>query len=129
MIRIEKGTDGKFNYETPPAPVKPTTGPKEPEAPSAPLRVARSSVSGGKIVYVDRKAGSETTLDAVDLSVRDLSIPPAGGAALMKGISFTGDLSVKGIRTKDFAISDVRAKVTAGAGVSTAASSSSALSR
>jgi len=117
VIRIEKGADGTFNYETPPAPVKPTVSPKEAEAPSAPLRVARSSVSGGKIVYVDRKAGSETTLDAVDLSVRDLSIPPAGGAALMKGISFTGDLSVKGIRTKDFAISDVRAKVTAGAGV------------
>jgi len=35
----------------------------------------------------------------------------------MKGISFTGDLSVKGIRSKDFVISDVRAKVTAGAGV------------
>ena len=117
VIRIEKGTDGKFNYETPPAPVKPTTGPKEAKASSAHLRVARSSVSGGKIVYVDRKAGSETTLDAVDLSVRNLSIPPAGGAALMKGISFTGDLTVKGIRSKDFAISDVRAKVTGGAGV------------
>jgi len=74
-------------------------------------------VSAGKIVYVDRKAGSETTLDAVDLSVRDLSIPTAGGTELPKRISFTGDLSVKGIRSKDFAISDVRAKVTAGAGV------------
>jgi len=117
VIRIEKGADGTFNYETPPAPVKPAAASKEAEAPSAPLRVAKSSVSAGKIVYVDRKAGSETTLDAVDLSVRDLSIPPAGGAALVMGISFTGDLSVKGIRTKDFAISDVHAKVTAGAGV------------
>ena len=117
VIRIEKGADGTFNYETRAGDAKPTTGPKEPEAPSAPLRVARSSVSGGKIVYVDRKAGSETTLDAVDLSMRDLSIPTAGGTELPKRISFTGDLSVKGIRTKDFAISDVRAKVTAGAGV------------
>ena len=104
VIRIEKGTDGKFNYETPPAPVKPTAAPMEAKAPSAPLRVARSSVSAGKILYVDRKAGSETTLDAIDLSVRDLSIPTAGGAAIMKGISFTGDLSVKGIRSKDFAV-------------------------
>ena len=117
VIRIEKGADGKFNYETPPGPVKPTPTPKEAETPSTPLRVARSSVSAGKIVYVDRKAGSETSLDAIDLSVRDLSIPTARGAELMKGISFTGDLSVKEMKTKDFAVSDVHAKVTAGAGV------------
>jgi AsmA protein len=115
VIRIEKGADGTFNYETPTAPVKPT--PKEAEAPSAPLRVAGSSVSAGKIVYVDRKEGSETSLDAIDLSVRDLSIPTARGEELLKGISFTGDLSVKEIRSKDLAVSDVRAKVTAGAGI------------
>jgi AsmA protein len=74
-------------------------------------------VSAGKIVYVDRKAGSETSLDAIDLSVRDLSIPTAPEAELSKGISFTGDLSVKEMKTKDLAVSDVRAKVTAGAGV------------
>ena len=115
VIRIEKGADGKFNYETPPGPVKPAS--KGADAPSAPLNVARSSISAGKIVYVDRKAGSETSLDAIDLSVRDLSIPSARGAELMKGISFTGDLSMKGIRSKDLAVSDVRAKVTAGAGI------------
>lgn len=117
VIRIEKGADGKFNYETPPDPAKPTAAPKGAETPSAPLNVARSAITAGKIVYVDRKTGSETTLDAIDLSVRDLSIPTARGAELMKGISFTGDLSVKGIRSKDLAVSGVRAKVTAGAGV------------
>jgi len=115
VIRIEKGIDGKLNYETPPGPAKPAA--KGGEAPSAPLKVARSSVSAGKIVYVDRKAGSETTLDAVDLSVRDLSIPTARGTELAKGVSFSGDLSVKEMKTKDLAVSDVRAKVTAGAGV------------
>ena len=117
VIRIEKRADGTFNYETPDGDAKRTAGSKEPPAPSSLLRVARSSVSGGKIVYVDRKAGSETTLDAVDLSVRDLLIPTAGGTELPKRTSFTGDLSVKGIRTKDFTITDVRAKVTAGAGI------------
>jgi AsmA protein len=117
VIRIEKGADGTFNYEAPPGDAKPTAAPKEAEAPSAPLMVAKCSVSAGKIVYVDRKAGSETTLDAIDLSVRDLSIPTARGTELMKGISFTGDLSVKEMITKDLAVSGVRAKVTAGAGI------------
>lgn len=115
VIRIEKGADGKFNYETPPRPAKPTE--KEGEAHSAPLVVSTGSVSAGKIVYVDRKAEGETSLDAIDLSVRDLTIPGAPGVALPKGISFSGDLSVKEMKTKDLAVSDVRAKVTAGAGV------------
>jgi AsmA protein len=115
VIRIEKGADGKYNYETPPGPVKPAS--KGAESPSAPLGVAKGSISAGKIVYVDRKAGSETSLDAIDLSVRDLSIPTARDADLMKGITFTGDLSVKEIRSKDLAVSDMRAKVTAGAGI------------
>ena len=115
VIRIEKGTDGKFNYETPPRPATPAAG--SGEARSAPLTVSSGSVSAGKVVYVDRKAKEETRLEAVDLSVRDLVIPNASGVSLPKGVSFSGDLSVKGIRTKDRAVSDVRAKVTAGAGV------------
>jgi len=114
-IRIEKGGDGKFNYETPPRPAKPAA--KAGEAPSAPLTVSSGSVSGGKIVYIDRKAGTETSLDAIDLSVRDLSITTAPGVGLSKGVSFSGDLSVKEMKAKDLAVSDVRAKVTAGAGV------------
>jgi AsmA protein len=111
VIRIEKGIDGKFNFETPPRPAK------EGEAPSAPLVVPAGSASAGKIVYVDRKSGGETSLDAIDLSVRDLSIPTGPGVRLSKGISFSGDLSAKEMKTKDLAAADVRAKVTAGAGV------------
>ena len=115
VIRIEKGIDGKFNYETPPRPTRPAT--KEGEAPSAPLTVSTGSASAGKIVYVDRKAKSETSLDAIDLSVRDLSIPTDPRVKLLKEFSFSGELSVKEMKTKDFTVSDVRTKVTAGAGV------------
>jgi AsmA protein len=115
VIRIEKGTDGKFNYETPPRPAKPAA--KEGEVPSASLTVSSGSVSAGKIVYVDRKAKSETRIDAIDLSMRDLSIRTAPGVKLANGISFSGDLSVKEMKTKDLTVSDVRAKMTAGAGV------------
>lgn len=115
VIRIEKGTDGKFNYETPPRPAKPST--KAGEAPSTSLVVPIGTVSAGKIVYVDRKTEGETSLDAVDLAVRDLSIPTAPGVRLSKGISCSGDLSAKEMKAKDLDMSDVRAKVTAGAGV------------
>ena len=115
VIRIEKGIDGKFNYETPPGPSMPAA--KEGEAPSAPLTVSAGSVSAGKIVYVDRKSKSEASLDAIDLSVHDLSIPTAPEVKLLKGISFSGDLSAKEMKTKDVTVSDLRAKVTAGAGV------------
>ena len=112
VLRIEKGIDGTFNYETAPGPAT-----REGEAPSAPWVVSAGSASAGKIVYVDRKAKSETSLDAIDLSVRDLSIPTAPGAKLLKGISFSGELSAKELKAKDFTMTDVRAKVTAGAGV------------
>jgi len=112
VIRIEKGIDGTFNYETAPGPAT-----KEGEAPPAPLVLSSGSVSAGTIVYVDRKTKSETSLGAIDLFVRDLSIPTAPGEKLTKGISFSGDLSAKEMKTKDRVFSDVRAKVTAGAGV------------
>lgn len=115
VIRIEKGIDGKFNYETAPRPATPAA--RDGEARSAPLTVSTGSVSAGKVVYVDRKSKSETSLDAIDLSVRDLSIPTAPGVKRLKGISFSGDLSAKEMKTKDFTASDVSAKVTAGAGV------------
>ena len=115
VIRIEKGADGKFNYETPPRPATSTT--VQGEGPSAPMVVSAGSVSAGKIMFVDRRAKSETILDGIALSVRDLSIPTAPGVKLSKGISFSGDLSVKEMKTRDLAVSDVRAKVTAGAGV------------
>lgn len=114
VIRIEKGADGKFNYETPPRPAKEA---KEGEASSAPLTVPAGSVSAGRVVYVDRKTGGETSLDAIDLSLRDLSIPTVPGGRLSKGISFSGDLAAKELKTTGFTVSDVRAKVTAGAGV------------
>jgi len=115
VIRIEKGTDGKFNYETPPRPGKPST--EAGDTPAAPMVVPIGTASAGKIVYVNRKTEGETSLDAVDLTVRDLSIPTTPGVRISKGISFSGELSAKGVKTKDVTGSDVRAKVTAGAGV------------
>jgi AsmA protein len=114
-IRLEKGADGKFNYETAPRPAKPPA--KKGEAPSAPLSVARGAVRNGSVVYVDRKAGTKTEISGIDLTVRDLALPAAPDAPVPKGIYFAGELRVKEVKGRDLSVSDVDAKVTATAGV------------
>jgi len=114
-IRLEKGADGKFNYETAPRPAKPPA--KKGVAPSAPLYVARGAVRNGSVVYVDRKAGTKTEISGIDLTVRELVVPAATETPVPKGISFAGELRAKEVKGKDLSVSDVDAKVTASAGV------------
>ncbi|RJP22042.1 MAG: AsmA family protein [Deltaproteobacteria bacterium] len=115
VLRIEKGTDGKFNYETDPRPAKPPSG--EGAAAGAPLAVASGSVRNGSFVYVDRKDGTKTEISGVELSVRDLSIPADSGTPLATGVSFTGTLRLKELAAKDLSVSDVAATVSASGGI------------
>jgi len=115
VIRIEKGADGKFNYETPPRPPKPPA--KGGEGPGASLAVAGGTVRNGTVIYLDRKGGEKTEISGIDLSLKSLSFPAAPYTPLSKGISFTGTLRVKEIKGRDLAVTDVDAKVTASAGV------------
>ena len=114
-IRIEKGTDGKFSYETAPRAAKPPA--RKGEAPSASLSVGRGAVRSGNIVYVDRKTGTKTEISGIDLTIEDLAIPAAPDAQVSKGISFTGRLRVKEVKGAAYSVADVDAKVTASAGV------------
>ena len=113
-IRIEKGADGRFSYETAPRAAKPPS--KGVEAPSTSLSVGRGAVRNGSVVYVDRKTGAKTAISGIDLAVEDLVIPAAPGAQLSKGISFAGRLRVKEVKGADYSVSDADAKVTASAG-------------
>ncbi len=113
-VLIEKGKDGRFNFETPPKAPRP--------APSAATKTAAlfvrdSAVRGGHFVYVDRKTGSRTELDGIDLTVHDLSLAGKAGAGVAKTLSFTGDLKLAGFRAGNVAASDVRATVKAANGV------------
>jgi AsmA protein len=96
VIRIEKGADGKFNYETPPRPPKPSA--KGGEGPGASLAVAGGTVRNGTVIYLDRKGGEKTEISGIDLSLKSLSLPAAPYTPLSKGISFTGTLRVKEIK-------------------------------
>lgn len=113
-ILIEKGKDGRFNFETPPKAPRPT--PSRAET-AALLVVGDSAVRGGHFLYVDRKTGSRTELEGIDLTVRDLSLGGKPGAGIMKTLSFTGDLKIGGFRAGNVAVSDLRATVQGANGV------------
>ena len=115
VIRIEKGTDGKFNFGTPPRPTKAPA--KGGEGPGIFLTVASSAVRNGGVSYVDKKNGTKTEISGIDLSLKNLSLPAAPVTPLSKGISFAGELRVKEIKGKDLALTDLDAKITASAGV------------
>jgi uncharacterized protein involved in outer membrane biogenesis len=115
VIRIEKGTDGKLNYETPPrSPKPPATGG---EKPGFSLAVTGGAVQNGSLVYLDKTSGARTEVSGIDLSLKSLSLPADPKTPLPKGISFVGALRIKGIGGKGFAVSDMEADVTASAGI------------
>src|SRR5512147_748775 len=84
-VLVEKGKDGKFNFETPPKASRPAPSPA---AESAVLFVRNSTIRGGHFLYVDRITGSRMEIDGVDLSVRDLSVGGKAGDSLAKTLSF-----------------------------------------
>ncbi|MBI5905022.1 MAG: AsmA family protein [Deltaproteobacteria bacterium] len=115
VLRIEKGADGKFNYETVPRPKKTPAG--EGAAAGAPLAVASGSVRDGRLIFEDRKEGTKTELSGVELSIRDLSIPTAPDAPMIRGLSFLGTLRFAELSSKELSVSDVDAAVSASGGI------------
>jgi len=74
-VRVAKGADGRFNYETlgssaaaPAAAAAPTTEP----APE--LDVRRASVSNGALEYADQTTGAAWTVSDLDLDLRGFSL-------------------------------------------------------
>jgi AsmA protein len=114
-VRIEKGADGKFSYETPPRPEKPPA--KGDEGSSTSLALSGGAVKDGRIVYVDRKGGGKTEISGIDLTVGDLTVPGGTAVPLAKGISFAGKLRVKEVKGAGYAVSDVDAKVAVSGGI------------
>lgn len=113
-VLVEKGKDGKFNFETPPKAPRPAPSAAEE---TAALLVGSSAIRGGHFLYVDRTTGSRTELDGIDLSVRDLSLGGKPGESAVKGLSFIGDLKVAALRAGNVSATDVRATVKAAGGV------------
>jgi uncharacterized protein involved in outer membrane biogenesis len=70
----------------------------------------------GALVYFDKKAGEKTELKGINLAIKDLSVVDTSGA-IIKNISFTGNLDCKEVRKKDLKIDNVKSPVKVERGV------------
>lgn len=64
----------------------------------------------GALVYFDKKAGEKTELKEISLTIRDLSVVDTSGA-IIKNVSFTGNMECKEVQKKDLKIDNVRSPV------------------
>lgn len=70
----------------------------------------------GGLVYFDKKAGEKTELKEINLAIKDLSVVNTSGA-IIRDISFTGNMDCREVRKKDLKIDNVRSPVKVEKGV------------
>jgi uncharacterized protein involved in outer membrane biogenesis len=73
-------------------------------------------LSIGALAYIDKKAGEKTELKEISLGIKDLSVADTSGAVI-KNISFTGNLDCKEVRKKNLKIDNVKSPVKVEKGV------------
>ncbi len=117
MIRIEKGADGKFNFETPPRSGKPPDTEGKGKAAGSAFSIANGALKNGRVVYVDRATGGKTEISGVEFALKELSFPASPGVPLTKGIRFSGELRIKELKTPEMTVRDIEANVAASGGV------------
>ncbi len=110
QITIERGADGRYNFERPSQP----SAAAEPSPPDVGL--AKLSLSGGELHYTDRQSG--LGMDAADCSLNLRNLELAGARAdRMKNLSFTAKLHCGKIRTDEYVASDLRLSLKANSGI------------
>jgi len=106
-ISIERDSDGKFNFEKPEAARESLT----------PLDLAKVSLSDGTLVYTDKQSGEGFEAVNCNLNARRLRLAEGKSSDLLQHLSFTANLDCREIRTKDFAVSDMKFSVVGKHGV------------
>lgn len=97
-ISIERDRNGKFNFEKPE-----TAGTILPA-----LDLTRVSISGGTFQYSDKPSGEGFEARDCNLDIGGLRFSGEKSQDLTKNLSFTAELACREIRTKGFAVSDVK---------------------
>jgi AsmA protein len=97
-ISVERGSDGKFNFEKPEAARGGSTA----------LNLAKVSLSDGTLLYTDKQSGEGFEAVNCNLNARRLRLAEGKSSDLLKHLSFTADLACGEIRAKDFAVSDIK---------------------
>lgn len=97
-ISIERGRDGKFNFE-------------KPEAAGGTLPVldlAKVSLSDGTFLYADKQSGEGFEAGNCRLDMRRLRLAGGKRADLMKNLSLTAELACGEIRKNNFTVADLK---------------------
>ncbi|MDO9009106.1 MAG: AsmA family protein [Thiobacillus sp.] len=106
-LSIEKGRDGKFNFEKS----------EEVRRPSPSLDLAKVSFSDGTLRYADRRTGWGFDAGDCSLDVSRLQLSGRDRPGVMKNLSLTAELVCGKLRTKDYAASDLKVSVAGQRGV------------
>lgn len=106
-ISIEKGRDGRFNFEKSEA----TRGPL------ADLNLAKVSLSDATLRYADKQSGAGFEAGHCSLDVSHLKLTDRGRPGIMKKLSLAAELACGEVRTRDYTTSDWRVSVAGQRGV------------
>jgi len=97
-ISIERGLDGKFNFENPE-----TAGGTIPA-----LNLVRISVADGTLLYTDKQSGEGFEAGHCRLDVDHLRYPGGKSRDLVKHLSIKAEIACGQIRKNDITLSDLR---------------------
>ncbi|MEJ2529463.1 MAG: AsmA family protein, partial [Gammaproteobacteria bacterium] len=105
-ITIERGVDGRYNFD----------GPQTAATPPPDVSLAQLTVSGGVLQYADRQSGWVLAAADCSLNLRNLVLAGAG-ADRVKNLSFAAKLHCGKIGTEGYAASDLTLSVKANKGI------------
>ncbi|MDP1928807.1 MAG: AsmA family protein [Thiobacillus sp.] len=100
-LSIEKGRDGRFNFEKPEASRRPLPN----------LNLAKVFVSDGTFFYADKQTGTGFEAGDCSLDVSHLQLSGRGRPGIMKNLSLVAELSCGAVRTKSYAASGLKVSV------------------
>ncbi|MDD5390937.1 MAG: AsmA family protein [Gallionellaceae bacterium] len=106
-ISIEKGLDGRFNYEKSEA-----AGGTLPA-----LNLAKISLSDGTLRYLDKQSGKGFEAVECNSEVSHFQLSAREGPGIMKYLSLAAETTCGEVRTKDYAASDLKFLLTGKEGV------------
>jgi AsmA protein len=105
-IFIELGSDGKYNFET-----------TQPAGALPALGLGRVTLTDGSLIYADKQSGEGFEAGNCKLDLRHLLLSQGKSPDPIKNLSFKAELACGNIRTRDFAVSDLKFSVAAKDGI------------
>jgi len=106
-VSIEKGRDGKFNFEK-----------SEAARGTLPaLNLAKVSLSDGTLRYLDKPSGAGFEAGDCRLDVSRFQLSAREGPGILKHLSLAAELACGQVRTKDYAASDLKFSVAGKGGI------------